>query len=234
MADQLAQVDVSPLAKKLSVGTLLLTDIMASLARPGRDPREDLSPPVFRREILKIENLKSGMKFSGAVLNVVDFGAFVDIGLTDSGLIHVSRLADRFISDPHDVVSVGDILEVWVVDVDEKRRRVSLTAIEPGTEKPKPARGAKSTEQGASQKRRRPPRGKGGEKKPSKVGSRGKGAREKTSWKPKKKSKPVVPITDGMADGSEPMRTFSDLLQFHSRKQTSDAPDPKDKKKSSK
>ncbi len=234
LAKQLGQVDVPPLAEKLAVGTLLLTDIMASLARPGRDPREDLSPPVFRREILKIENLKSGMKFSGAVLNVVDFGAFVDIGLTDSGLIHVSRLADRFISDPHDVVSVGDILDVWVVDVDEKRRRVSLTAIEPGTEKSRPTRGPKSVEQGGSQKRRRPPRAKAGEKKVSKAGSRGKGSREKTSWKPKKKSKPVVPITDGMADGSEPMRTFSDLLQFHTRKQSSDEPDQKDKKKSSK
>ncbi|MCA9150675.1 MAG: helix-hairpin-helix domain-containing protein, partial [Planctomycetales bacterium] len=122
IADKLAALDVETLAGELNVGTLLLKDILAALARPGRDPREDLSPPVFRREVLKLENLKPGMQLSGTVLNVVDFGAFVDIGLSDSGLIHVSRLADRFVSDPHEVVSVGDILNVWVVEVDEKRR----------------------------------------------------------------------------------------------------------------
>ena len=80
------------------------------------------------------------MKLGGTVLNVVDFGAFVDIGIVDSGLVHVSRLADRYIRDPHEVVSVGDLLDVWVVDVDQQRRRVSLTAIEPGTERPRPPR----------------------------------------------------------------------------------------------
>ena len=223
------------LAEKLTVGKLLLADILSSLARPGRDPREDLSPPVFRREILKLEDLKQGMKFSGTVLNVVDFGAFVDIGLTDSGLIHVSRLADRFISDPHDVVSVGDILEVWVIGVDDKRRRVSLTAIEPGTEKPRQQRPKKSeAKEGSAPRRRKPTRSKeSGEKRRGQQGARGKGARQKTNWKPKKKAKPVAPITDAMADGREPMRTFSDLLQFHQRKSDTDKPDSEgDQKKS--
>jgi uncharacterized protein len=76
------------------------------------------------------------MELSGTVLNVVDFGVFVDIGLSDSGLVHISRLADRFIRDPHEVVGVGDVLKVWVVDVDKARRRVSLTAIAPGSERP--------------------------------------------------------------------------------------------------
>ncbi len=235
LAERLMGINTVELAEKLTVGKLLLADILSSLARPGRDPREDLSPPVFRREILKLEDLKQGMKFSGTVLNVVDFGAFVDIGLTDSGLIHVSRLADRFISDPHDVVSVGDILEVWVIGVDDKRRRVSLTAIEPGTEKPRQQRPKKSeAKEGSAPRRRKPTRSKeSGEKRRGQQGARGKGARQKTNWKPKKKAKPVAPITDAMADGREPMRTFSDLLQFHQRKSDTDKPDSEgDQKKS--
>ncbi len=92
------------------------------------------------------------MTLSGTVLNVVDFGAFVDIGLPDSGLVHISRLADRFVRDPHEVVGVGDVLTVWVVDIDKQRRRVSLTAIEPGTEKP-----AESRREPARPRPRRPP-----------------------------------------------------------------------------
>ncbi len=100
---------------------------MAQLTRPGRDPREDLPPPIFKRGVLKLDDLQTGMELFGSVLNVVDFGAFVDIGLHDSGLVHVSQLANRFVRDPHDVVSVGDIVKVWVVEIDKTRRRVSLT-----------------------------------------------------------------------------------------------------------
>ena len=114
---------------------------------------------------MKLEDLEPGIELEAVVLNVVDFGAFVDIGLTDSGLIHISRLADRYIKDPHEVVSVGDRLPVWVVDVDMKRRRVSLTAIRPGTEKAqRPRRPAKKktrpatqqTGEGAPKRERRP------------------------------------------------------------------------------
>ena len=101
------------------------------------------------------------MELSGTVLNVVDFGAFVDIGLSDSGLVHISRLADRYISDPHEVVSVGDILKVWVVEVDKQRRRVSLTAIKPGTKKPHRARPEKRSD-GSQAGRRRPAPGRRG------------------------------------------------------------------------
>ena len=83
----------------------------------GRDPREDLSPPLFKREVLKIEDLAPGMELSGSVLNVVDFGAFIDIGLKDSGLVHISQLARKFVEDPHQVISVGDIVKVWVLKV---------------------------------------------------------------------------------------------------------------------
>ncbi len=136
IAERAANVDVHQLAVELGVGTHLLEDILNSLTRPGIDPRDNLPPPVFRRGIMKLEDLAAGMELSGTVLNVVDFGVFVDIGLSDSGLVHISRLADRFIRDPHEVVGVGDVLKVWVVDVDKNRRRVSLTAIVPGSERP--------------------------------------------------------------------------------------------------
>ena len=117
---------------------LTLKDILAQLARPGRDPREDLPAPVFKRGVIKLEDLAAGMELTGTVLNVVDFGCFVDIGMHDSGLVHVSRLADKFVRDPHDVVAVGDIVKVWVMEVDKERRRVSLTMVRPGQERPKP------------------------------------------------------------------------------------------------
>jgi uncharacterized protein len=136
IAEKLASVDVQAASGELGVSPLLLEDIVTSLARPGRDPREELPPPTFRRGIMKLEDLDAGMELQGTVLNVVDFGAFVDIGLSDSGLVHISRLADRYIRDPHEVVGVGDVLKLWVVEVDRGRRRVSLTAIPPGSERP--------------------------------------------------------------------------------------------------
>jgi uncharacterized protein len=135
LADRANELDVPAVAVELGIGVHLLDDILMSLCRPGIDPRDSLSAPVFRRGIMKLEDLSPGMELSGTVLNVVDFGVFVDIGLSDSGLVHISRLADRYIKDPHEVVGVGDVLKVWVVDVDKNRRRVSLTAIAPGTER---------------------------------------------------------------------------------------------------
>jgi len=136
IADRANETDVPQLAEELGIGWHRLDGILMSLCRPALDPRDDLSPPVFRRGIIKLEDLTPGMELSGTVLNVVDFGVFVDIGLSDSGLVHISRLADRFIRDPHEVVGVGDVLKVWVVDIDKNRRRVSLTAIAPGSERP--------------------------------------------------------------------------------------------------
>src|SRR5262245_21472419 len=155
IAERAANVDAHQLATELSVGTHLLQDILTSLTRPAFDPRDNLAPPVFRRGIMKLEDLTPGMELSGTVLNVVDFGVFVDIGLSDSGLVHISRLADRFIRDPHEVVGVGDVLKVWVVDVDKNRRRVSLTAIAPGTERPpRPPRERRPRDQRPPQQRR--------------------------------------------------------------------------------
>jgi protein Tex len=138
LAEQVKTLDSKALAEELQVGQLTLKDIVSQFTRPGRDPREDLPEPIFKRGILKLEDLQQGMELSGSVLNVVDFGAFVDIGLHDSGLVHVSQLANRYVRDPHEVVSVGDIVKVWVLEIDKTRRRVSLTMIPPGTKKPEP------------------------------------------------------------------------------------------------
>jgi len=114
-------------APRLGVGEPTLRDILDSLRRPGRDPREDLPPPIFRTDVLDIEDLKPGMELKGTVRNVVDFGAFVDIGIKNDGLVHISQMSDRYIRHPGEVVTVGDTVTVWVLDVDVKRGRVGLT-----------------------------------------------------------------------------------------------------------
>ncbi len=140
LRDKLKSVSPVELASRLAVGEPTLRDILDALARPGRDPRDDLPLPVFKKGILKLEDLKPGMELKGTVLNVVDFGAFVDIGLKDSGLVHISQMANRYIKNPYDLVSVGDVVAVWVLQVDQERRRVSLSMIRPGTERKPPER----------------------------------------------------------------------------------------------
>jgi uncharacterized protein len=235
LAERAAAVDVASLARDLGVGELLLKDILRSLTRPGRDPREDLPAPAFRREVMKLEDLRPGMELNGTVLNVVDFGAFVDIGLPDSGLIHISRLADRFIRDPHEVVSVGDIMTVWVVEVDHQRRRVSLSAIKPGTERPPEQRRERPPPQQPRRedKRRRP------EGRPPQGGRPGGGRPQEQRprqgkpkfTRPPQQRPPARPITQAMVDGKEPMRSFSDLLQFYERKGDEDKNQGKKKAK---
>jgi uncharacterized protein len=134
---KLDEADIPALSKELEVGEPTLRDIFDALARPERDPRDDLPKPIFKKGVLKLEDLSAGMELKGTVLNVVDFGAFVDIGLKDSGLVHISQLANRYIKSPHDVVSVGDVVTVWVMGVDGERKRVSLTMVKPGTERPR-------------------------------------------------------------------------------------------------
>ena len=167
---------------------------------------------------MKLEHLQPGMELNGTVLNVVDFGAFVDIGLPDSGLVHISRLADRFVRDPHEVVSVGDILTVWVVEVDKQRRRVSLTAIRPGTERRPEERKERrdSGERGPRRRGKPRPEGQQQGRRPQRGGQR------KPLQQPKKKSAPPPPITKDMAEGKAPMRSFSDLIQFYDKKKDDD------------
>lgn len=132
LREKLKQVEADELAVKLNVGVPTLKDILDSLQRPGRDPREELPPPIFRTDVLQLEDLTPGMELQGTVRNVIDFGAFVDIGIKkNDGLVHISQLADRFVKHPMDVVSIGDIVKVWVLGVDLKKGRVSLTMKNP-------------------------------------------------------------------------------------------------------
>jgi protein Tex len=131
LADKLAALRVDVLAHELQIGRPTCADIIDALRRPGRDPRSDHPGPVFKQGILKLEDLVIGMELSGTVLNVVDFGAFVDVGLKSSGLVHISRLAAEYVRNPHDYVAVGDIVTVWVEAVDRDRGRVSLSMIPP-------------------------------------------------------------------------------------------------------
>ncbi|MCP3744408.1 Tex family protein [Paenibacillus sp. A3M_27_13] len=119
--------NIDELAAKLEVGVPTLKDILDSLQRPGRDPRDELPLPVFRKDVLKIEDLSPGMELQGTVRNVIDFGAFVDIGIKSDGLVHISQLRSGFVKHPMDVVSVGDNVTVWVLNVDLKKGRVGLT-----------------------------------------------------------------------------------------------------------
>ncbi|HEV2950216.1 MAG TPA: Tex family protein, partial [Gemmataceae bacterium] len=142
LREKLKSLSPEEVCKRLEVGLPTLKDILEALARPGRDPRDDLPPPIFKKGILKLEDLQPGMELKGTVLNVVDFGAFIDIGLKDSGLVHISQMANRYIKSPYEVVSVSDVVTVWVMSVDRDRRRVSLTMIKPGTERKPPERKA--------------------------------------------------------------------------------------------
>ncbi|MUG86783.1 S1 RNA-binding domain-containing protein [Paenibacillus timonensis] len=125
--EKLAGLDPGELAPRLEVGVPTLRDILESLQRPGRDPREELPLPIFRTDVLKIEDLVPGMELQGTVRNVIDFGAFVDIGIKNDGLVHISQLSNGYVKHPMDVVSVGDNVTVWVLNVDIKKGRVGLT-----------------------------------------------------------------------------------------------------------
>lgn len=123
------QAGMAKLAAELGVGEMTLRDIASELEKPGRDPRDELPAPVLRTDVLSMEDLKPGMELTGTVRNVIDFGAFVDIGVHQDGLVHISRMADKFIRHPSEVVRVGDVVTVWVVDVDVKKQRIALSMV---------------------------------------------------------------------------------------------------------
>lgn len=115
------------MAEQLEVGVLTLTDIIVELKKPGRDPREDMPKPLFRSDVLSFDDLLDGMELTGTVRNVVDFGAFVDIGVKTDGLVHVSQIADKFVKNPMEIVSVGDVVQVRIMSVDKERKKISLS-----------------------------------------------------------------------------------------------------------
>lgn len=130
MAEKLKHIDIAETATELDIGELTLKDIIDDLLKPERDPRDELPKPLLRKDVLTLEDLKPGMELQGTVRNVVDFGAFVDIGVKQDGLVHISKMSHRFIKHPLDVVSVGDIVTVWVESVDVQKGRIALSMIQ--------------------------------------------------------------------------------------------------------
>ena len=129
LAGRVAAYGVKRLCSELGIGAPTLEDMVRELQKPGRDPRDELPPPLLRTDVLSMEDLRPGMELMGTVRNVVDFGAFVDIGVHQDGLVHISRICDRFIRHPSEALKVGDVVKVWVLDVDQKRGRISLTMV---------------------------------------------------------------------------------------------------------
>ncbi|UBH15127.1 Tex family protein [Macrococcus armenti] len=127
----ISKINIQETAEELNIGVPTLEDIIAALMAPGRDPREDFETPLLKSDVLTIEDLRKGMKLSGTVRNVVDFGAFVDIGVKQDGLVHISKLANRYVNHPTDVVSVGDIVDVWIEDIMLDKGKVALTMKNP-------------------------------------------------------------------------------------------------------
>ena len=131
LKEKIAEVKLDEAAQQLDIGTITLQDIIDQLTRPERDPRDEVPKPLLKTDVLKLEDLKQGMELQGTVRNVVDFGAFVDIGVKQDGLVHISKLSNRFVKHPLDVVSVGDIVTVWVDSVDQAKGRVALSMLKP-------------------------------------------------------------------------------------------------------
>lgn len=127
LKEQLLKINIKQMADELEIGELTLQDIISELVKPGRDPREDLPKPILRNDVLKIEDLKEGMILSGTVRNVIDFGAFVDIGVKHDGLVHISQMSESYVKNPSDIVSVGDIVKVKIIDIDLERQKVKLS-----------------------------------------------------------------------------------------------------------
>ena len=127
LKQKLKTINIEQTAKEIGIGEMTLTDIVAELSKPGRDPREDMPKPILRNDVLKLEDLKEGMILTGTVRNVIDFGAFVDIGVKHDGLVHISEMSDKFIKNPSDIVSVGDIVKVKVIKIDKERQKVGLS-----------------------------------------------------------------------------------------------------------
>ncbi|MDR7670600.1 Tex family protein [Bacillus altitudinis] len=131
LKEKIAGVKLDEAAEQLEIGSITLQDIIDQLTRPERDPRDEVPKPLLKTDVLKLEDLKQGMELQGTVRNVVDFGAFVDIGVKQDGLVHISKLSNRFVKHPLDVVSVGDIVTVWVDSVDQAKGRVALSMLKP-------------------------------------------------------------------------------------------------------
>ncbi|MDR0328544.1 MAG: helix-hairpin-helix domain-containing protein [Planctomycetaceae bacterium] len=246
LAEKIAAERIGELTVKFSAdfnaGLNTVRDILENLSKPERDARESQPPLMFRRTALKLDNLTPGMELTGTILNVTDFGAFVDIGLQESGFVHVSQMATGYIQNAHEKVAMGNTVRLWVVEADVAKKRVSLSLLPPGTERQQPKSG--------DRERERPPRDRDRDRERAPRPSRPEGERrEFSSDKPRgdrqrrdsrdgqrfdrkpydrapktfvsaAAKKDVKPITEKMKEGKEPMRSFSDLAQLFGRVQT--------------
>ncbi|QDU11828.1 Tex family protein [Gimesia aquarii] len=207
--EKVSQVDKTQLSESLKIGLPTLEDILEAIGKPRRDPRSDLPGPIFKKGVLKLEQLVKDMELQGTVLNVVDFGAFVDVGLKDSALIHVSEMATHFIENPYQFVSVGDVITAWVLGVDLERRRVSLTLIKPGTDR-------QSKKESFSKPKA--PQKQFDKKKPTPSGSSQTEQRPKKKRTPKKKTPPAAKLSDEMKSGEQPLQGFDQLKALWNQK----------------
>lgn len=135
MKQEVETVGTSAIARQLDIGEPTLIDIINELSKPGRDPRDELPQPLLREDVMSIDDLKPGMELKGTVRNVIDFGAFVDIGVHQDGLVHISQITNKYIKHPSDVLKVGDTVTVWVISVDTAKNRISLTMKKPNEQK---------------------------------------------------------------------------------------------------
>ena len=246
---QLGQLDAQTLSQELGAGPWMVRQVLRELRQAGRDVRLDSPAPSFKRVQLKPEDLKPDMELSGTVVHITTFGAFVDIGVGNNGLVHISQMADHYVRDPREVVSVGDSVKVWVLQVDPERGRISLSLIPPDRRAKLPAQAPRS-EQAPSEKppsaRPRTPRAEaerisaasGGGPTAREPASRTTGARPSTTErKPRSSTRqfrsktpppPPPKLSEAVKQGKQPMRTFAELLQFFqlSRQQASCSPPP--------
>lgn len=220
IVEKVGQINKQDLSKNLQIGLPTLEDILEAIVRPRRDPRADLPGPIFKQGVLKLEQLTEGMELQGTVLNVVDFGAFVDVGLKDSALIHVSEMANHFIENPYQFVSVGDVITAWVLGVDLERRRVSLTLIKPGTD-----RTVKKPPRPKPQKSKPAAPAKQPEKKSPAPSADNRSGNQKAKYPPRKNKKragkkgpPPAKLTDEMKTGEQPLQGFDQLKALWKQK----------------
>ena len=257
LVEKVQAANPAALAEEFQAGVYTVTDILNQFVKPGSDPRDDSPAPVFKKGTMKLEDLKPGMELQGTVLRVVEFGAFVDIGANEVGLLHSSNFGRSFVHDASRRVSVGDVFPVWVLRVDLERRHIALAAFDPDSdserrperrsERPRPRRDFAANEskregmEGQERKERRDHRDRrysdksaqtdGSEREVSQRSRRDSFAhdhkRGPRTFSAPTQGKKIVPISDAMKSGKEPLRSFSDLAQLFGRVKADDQTEKK-------
>ncbi|MDD3588670.1 MAG: Tex-like N-terminal domain-containing protein [Thermoguttaceae bacterium] len=235
VAAKVAEADAAALAEEFGAGPSAVAYLLEQFVKPGADPREDLPGPIFKKGTMKLEDLKPGMELTGTVLRTADFGVFVDVGVSEAGLVHISRLGKSYVSNVRECVSIGEVLKVWVVDVDLERRRISLTTLEPGTVRERrPDRRPRRESAGGEEQQRRERRPRrteeGGEarrERPQRRGRDERADRQPRTVTVAPKDVSITPISEDMKAGKEPMRSFSDLAQFFGKVEPNDKEEEK-------